>query len=186
MPACWPRSPTSDVRRLLLEVELGPILSPDVDPTAEFHVPNLWGLVKVRGRFGKLAGELEVDEHGEYRLDLKIDAASVDAGNRRRDKHPRSADFFDVDRHPEVGFRSTRVSDGPGDLLRVEGEFRAGGERLPLELEAAVRPAGADLEILTLVTVDQRLLGMTASALGMIRTPAVLIVHARLRRFASA
>ncbi|HEX3875031.1 MAG TPA: YceI family protein [Solirubrobacteraceae bacterium] len=153
--------------------------------TAEFHVPNLWGLVKVHGRFSRLAGQFEVDEHGEHRLDLKIDAASVETGNRRRDAHLRSADFFDVGRHPEIGFRSTRVTDGPGEMLRVEGELRAGGERIPLELEVAARRTGADLEILTMVTVDQRALGMTASPLRMIRTPTTLTVHARLQQSAS-
>lgn len=154
--------------------------------SAEFRVPNLWGLRKVRGRFGKLSGELEVDERGEHRLELKIDAASVDTGNRRRDRHLRSADFFDVDRHPEIGFRSIRVTEAAGDMLRVEGELRAAGERLPLELEAALRRTGAELEIIALASVDQRALGMTASPLRMIRTPAGLTVHARLRRSASA
>ncbi|HEY5197349.1 MAG TPA: YceI family protein [Solirubrobacteraceae bacterium] len=159
----------------------------ELDPsgsTAEFHVPNLWGLVKVHGRFAGLDGQLEVDEHGARRLHLKIDASSLDTGNRRRDRHLKSADFFDADGHPEVDFRSTRISDAPGGGLRVEGELRAGAGRVGIELAPTTRRTGDDIEIEAETTVDQRLLGMTASPLGMIRTPATLTVRARLRRVA--
>jgi polyisoprenoid-binding protein YceI len=159
----------------------------ELDPSgsiAEFRVPNLWGLVKVHGRFAALSGHLEADEHGDRRLQLTIDADSVDTGNSRRDKHLRSADFLDTASHPEIDFHSTRVTDGPGGDIRVEGELRAGAGRVQVELEPAIRRNGDQLEIEAETTVDQRVLGMTASPLRMIRTPATLTVHARLRRVA--
>jgi len=56
-----------------------------IDPahsSAEFRVPHFWGLVKVKGRFDRLDGWLEVDDNGSHRLELIIDATSVNTGHR--------------------------------------------------------------------------------------------------------
>jgi polyisoprenoid-binding protein YceI len=154
-----------------------------LDPSgssAEFRVPNVWGLASVNGRFQRLEGSLEVDDDDGWHMVLTVDAAGLDTGNPRRDKHLRSAAFFDVERHPVVRFRSRGVTDR-GGRLEVEGELEAGGERVPLQVEVAVEHAGGRLELDAAATVDQRLLGMTYSPLGAIRTPTALSVHARLR-----
>jgi polyisoprenoid-binding protein YceI len=155
-----------------------------LDPAAsraEFHVRTFWGLATVRGRFGRLAGAMDLDPAGRRRLELTLDAASLDTGNRRRDTHLRSADFFDAERHPEVRFRSTRVSEAGDGRLRVEGWLEAAGRRVELALEPSVTEDGDRLAVHAETTVDQRLLGMTYSRLG-IRSPARLAVHAALRR----
>jgi polyisoprenoid-binding protein YceI len=90
--------------------------------------------------------------------------------------------FFDTQTHPEVRFRSTSVSDAGEDRLRVEGELEVAGERVPLRLDPTIHQTDHQLDIEAATTVDQRLLGMTWSPLGMTRTPATLTVHARLRR----
>lgn len=148
---------------------------------AEFRVRTFWGLVTVRGHFDRLTGSFEVDAAGRRRMGLTIDAASLDTGNPRRDAHLRGADFFDCERHPELRFRSTRVTEAGDGRLRVEGELEAAGRRVSLELEPTVTRAGEDrLEIHAETTVDQRRLGMTFARFG-IRTPARLAVHATLR-----
>src|SRR5215469_14325455 len=78
--------------------------------SARFRVPHFWGLVGVKGHFRKVAGWLELDHDGNGRLELTIDAASLTTRNPWRDRHLRSADFFDADLHPQVRFTSTRVS----------------------------------------------------------------------------
>jgi polyisoprenoid-binding protein YceI len=156
-----------------------------LDPSgssAEFRVPNLWGLASVKGGFQRLDGWLEVDDDQQWRMDLTLDAASLDTGNRRRDAHLRSADFFDAENHPEVRFRSRIVNDHGGGRLHVEGELEAAGERARLQLEVTVTHADGGLELDATATVDQRQLGMTWSPLGVIRTPTAASVHARLRR----
>ncbi len=155
-------------------------LDPD-QSTAEFRVPNFWGLVKVKGRFESLSGWLEIDEQGGRRLELAIDATSLTTGNEKRDEHLRSADFFDTQRYPAVRFVSTSVGDAQDGRLRVEGELLAAGSRVMLELEPKVRHTAEKLEIDASTTVDQRELGMTFSPLGMTRTPTTLTVHAHLR-----
>ena len=150
--------------------------------SAEFRVPNVWGLASVKGRFQRLDGWLEVDDDHQWRMELTLDAASLDTGNRRRDRHLRSAAFFDVQHHPEVRFRSSSVNDHGGGRLHVEGELEAAGGRARLQVEATVKHADGRLDLDAAATVDQRQLGMTFSPLGMVRTPTALNVHARLRR----
>ena len=148
---------------------------------AEFRVPNYWGLGKVKGTFDRLHGWLEIGGDGRRRLELTIEADSLNTGNDKRDEHLKSADFFDTQRHPDVRFISTAVSDPVGGRLQVQGELLAAGNRVVLDLEPTVRENADEVQIDVSTTVDQRELGMTASPLGMIRTPTTLTVHAHLR-----
>lgn len=148
--------------------------------TAAFRVPNLWGLVRVKGRFERLSGWLELREQGERRLELTIDATSITTGNAKRDEHLRSRDFFDAERHPTVRFFSTSVGDPADGRIEVEGELLAAGHRVVLELEPTLRKTADRLQIDASARLDQRELGMTYSPLGMTRTPATLAVHAEL------
>ncbi len=149
---------------------------------AEFRVPHFWGLVSVKGHFDRLDGWLEVAENRQRRIELTIDAVSLDTGNRKRDQHLRSADFFDAEDHPEVRFESTSVTDAADGQLKIEGELQAAGKRVPVALQAAIQQTADYLELEAATTVDQRQLGMTWSPVGITRTPATLTVHARLRR----
>jgi polyisoprenoid-binding protein YceI len=155
-----------------------------LDPSAsraEFRVPSMWGLAFVRGRFQSLDGRLEVDDDHRWHMELRLDAAGLDTGNRRRDRHLRSADFFDVDHHPELRFRSSGVDDRGGGRLHVEGELEAAGGRTRLPVDVTFKHADGRLELNAAATVDQRKLGMTWSPLGVIGTPTTVRVHARLR-----
>jgi polyisoprenoid-binding protein YceI len=158
-------------------------LDPSVS-SVEFQVPHFWGLVTVTGRFERFDGNLEIDEHRQRQLTLTINAASVQTGIRRRDKHLRSSDFFDTDNHPEIHFRSTSVSDITDHRVRVEGELEAAGEHVTMILEPTIQQTNDQLQLDVTTTVDQRQLGMTWSPLGMTRTPVTLTVHASLRRLA--
>ncbi|MGH2849680.1 MAG: YceI family protein [Solirubrobacteraceae bacterium] len=150
--------------------------------TAKFSVPHFWGVIRVKGHFDRLDGWLETDASGRQRLELTIDAASLGTGNRQRDRHLRSADFFDTQHHPDVRFESTSVSDAGNGRLHVEGELVAAGNRVTLTLEPTVTRTGDRLQIDASAAIDQRELGMTWSPLGMAGTPTGVTVHAELRR----
>jgi polyisoprenoid-binding protein YceI len=65
---------------------------------------------KVRGRFTKYAGTLTLGEDLTSAIvDATIAAESIDTGTAQRDAHLRSADFFDVEKFPELKFRSKRI-----------------------------------------------------------------------------
>ena len=68
-------------------------------------------VTKVRGSFNEFAGSgyFDIDNPEATHLELVIQAASVDTRNEDRDNHLRSNDFFDMENHPTIEFRSTSV-----------------------------------------------------------------------------
>lgn len=79
---------------------------------------------KVRGRFAKYTGTVHLDEDlTKSRVEVTIDAASIDTGVADRDAHLRSADFFDVERFPSLTFRSTRVERIDDEKFRLLGSL---------------------------------------------------------------
>jgi polyisoprenoid-binding protein YceI len=145
----------------------------------EFRVKSLWGLTTVVGRFSRFDGSYTVGPTGRA-VELTVDAGSLQTGNRRRDEHLRSSDFFDVERHPHVRFTANEVTDAGDGVLRVHGDLEAAGNKVSQSLEAAVRRLDDELEVEAATTVDHRLLGMTWSPLGMLRSPSALRIKARL------
>lgn len=79
--------------------------------TVGFSVPILNGLSKVRGKFTDFTITLNHDEKDitKSSVNVVIKATSVDTGIEGRDKHLRTADFFDVEKFPEITFQSSRV-----------------------------------------------------------------------------
>ena len=112
--------------------------------SVDFTVKTMWGLIPVRGRFDRFAGLYEVGPNGTT-IELTIDADSIDTGNAKRDEHLRSTDFFDVDDHAQMRFRSTRVYAVGDEMLHVVGNLEVAGIAEPLEFAATVQPAGDGL-----------------------------------------
>lgn len=147
--------------------------------SAGFRVKLFWGLSTVRGRFDKLSGRLDLS--ADPAIELTIDAASVQTKNARRDRHLRSADFFDAENHPRVRFISDSL-DLQGRTLRVRGRLSARGSSIPLELEAQLHEVDDGLEIEATTTAPHRDLGMTFNWLGMIPQRSTVVVRALLVR----
>ncbi len=153
-----------------------------IDPTrssVEFHAQTLWGMATVEGRFERYDGTLDLQQNPV--IELTIDAASITTNLGFRDRHLRSADFFDVVNHRQVSF----VSDSAtleGERLHVRGRLHAAGKSIPLELDARLRRVGDELQIDARTYADHRKLGMSHGMLGMIPTPSELIFRGRLVR----
>jgi polyisoprenoid-binding protein YceI len=145
----------------------------------EFRVGNLWGLATVRGHFEDYHGRLDLS--ADPAVELTIGAASLETGNRRRDRHLRSADFFAADDHPQVRFASESVVER-GDTLRVRGRLLARGRSVPLELDARVRRVDGELAIEAGTTTPHRELGMTWSPFGVISPRSEVRVEGHLVR----
>jgi polyisoprenoid-binding protein YceI len=84
-----------------------------IDPghtTVEFSVKHMM-VSTTKGRFGGVSGTLVIDEQDPTRSSatVEIDATSVDTREERRDAHLKSADFFNVETHPQITFKSTRI-----------------------------------------------------------------------------
>jgi len=151
-----------------------------LDPTrssVEFHVRHFYGLMTVKGHFDRFAGTLDLE--GQPAIELTIDADSLDTKNSRRDKHLRSADFFDAAEQPEVRFVSDSATLN-GEKLSVRGQLHIRGTVAPLTFDATLRPVDAELEVEAVTQLDHRELGMTWSPLGILRAPSTLVVRGRL------
>lgn len=76
-----------------------------------FSVPIMNGLSKVKGKFTDFTVTLNVDEKDitKSTVNVVIKATSIDTGVENRDKHLRNADFFDVEKYPDITFQSSRI-----------------------------------------------------------------------------
>lgn len=90
----------------------------------------------VRGRFRQVDADLLIDEEHPERSHVvaRIDAASLDTGTPDRDAHLRSPDFLDVERYPEIVFRSNRVSLS-GDRIEIDGDLQIREVSHPITLK---------------------------------------------------
>src|SRR5689334_16782366 len=84
---------------------------------------TMWGLVTVKGSFNALSGQGEVKPDGTAQGTITLDAASLDTKHTKRDKHLRSADFFDVDHHPEITFAVQHAEARSDDTAQITGEL---------------------------------------------------------------
>jgi polyisoprenoid-binding protein YceI len=111
----------------------------DIDPVhsdVSFTVRHMM-VSKVRGRFGSFSGEIVTGEDiTASTVTASIDATSIDTGNDQRDGHVRSADFFDVENHPNWTYQAAGVK-AEGDDLVLEGDLTIKGvtRSVPLTLE---------------------------------------------------
>jgi polyisoprenoid-binding protein YceI len=138
-----------------------------------FRTGHFWGLIKVKGHFDDFEGRLDLS--ADPAIELTIDAASVHTGNRKRDEHLRSADFFDIENHGKVRFVSDSA-EPQGDGLKVRGRLFARDQSIPLELDAKVRVLDGELAIDASISALHRELGMTWSPLGMISARSELVL----------
>lgn len=102
--------------------------------SASFSARHL-GMSKVRGRFDTLDGTLTIaDDPTDSHVEVTIDASSISTNQPDRDAHLKSPDFLDVETHPELTFRSTRIT-RDGDDLTMEGDLTIRGVTQPVTLD---------------------------------------------------
>jgi polyisoprenoid-binding protein YceI len=95
------------------------------------------GVATVRGEFGQFDGSLEVGtDLASSKATGSVQAASVDTNQEPRDNHLRSADFFEVDKFPELTFSSTKIERVDDETVKITGDLTMHGETHPIELEA--------------------------------------------------
>lgn len=92
-----------------------------------FRVKHM-GLVDVPGYFRDFTGTINYDAKDVSKSSVEFTAkvTSVDTGVAPRDKHLRTADFFEVEKYPEMTFKSTKV-EKKGKNLQVTGDFTLKG-----------------------------------------------------------
>lgn len=131
---------------------------------------TMWGMVTVKGTFTGVTGEGEVQPDGTASGTITIDVASLDTKNAKRDKHLRSADLFDADRHPTITFAARNAAPGADDTVEIGGQLTVRGISRPQPVTGRVTEASADTVTLTAeFTVDRDQFDMGWNQMGMLR-----------------
>jgi polyisoprenoid-binding protein YceI len=109
----------------------------DIDPvhsTVGFTAKHAM-VATTRGNFSTFTGgaTIDVDTPESSVLWVDIDAATVSTGNEQRDGHLKSADFFHVEAHPHIAYKSTSVK-LDGDEAITLGDLTIAGTTHPVEV----------------------------------------------------
>ncbi len=102
-------------------------------------------ITKVRGAFKSYRGEIELDDSDMTRskVDVVIDASSIDTAEPKRDEHLRGSDFLDVSTYPTLRFVSKSIVK-QGSSYEVQGELTLHGVTRPVALKADFEGKGKD------------------------------------------
>jgi polyisoprenoid-binding protein YceI len=111
--------------------------------SVEFQVKHL-GIATVKGFFSDFEGTLETAGDGTLTARGNVKAASINTRNAQRDEHLRSADFFDVDNHPELSFESTSIEALDESSYRIVGQLTIRGVTNEIELHAVTQGVETD------------------------------------------
>jgi polyisoprenoid-binding protein YceI len=135
--------------------------------SAEFAVRHMM-ITTVRGKMPVKSAILTGDpsDPTTARVEAVLDPAGIDTGSPDRDNHLRSADFFDVAAHPEIVFRSTRLTPVGRDAYELAGELTMHGLTKPVVLQAEKEGEGKDpwggwrAGVTATTTIDRREWGL--------------------------
>ena len=93
-------------------------------------------VTKVRGVFHEWTGKVVIGETPEESsVEVALKAATVETGVEMRDKNLRSANFFEVEKYPEITFKSTKVEPTGKKTLRLTGDLTVKEVSRPLTLD---------------------------------------------------
>lgn len=111
-----------------------------IDPShssATFSIKHMM-IAKVHGGFEKMSGKLNYDptQPTKASIEVAIEAGSINTREAQRDAHLKSADFFDVEKYPQITFKSVKVEKS-SDQLKVVGDLTIHGvtKQVTLDME---------------------------------------------------
>ena len=115
--------------------------------SVEFTVRHMM-ISNVKGQFQKTTGTITANgnDPASAKIDVTIDASSVDTRVERRDAHLKSPDFLDVAKYPTITFKSTKVeADGP-NKWKMTGDLTVHGVTKPVVLD--VEGSGPPIQVM--------------------------------------
>ncbi len=122
----------------------------EIDPAhsaAQFSVRHMM-VSNVRGEFGKMSGWVNLDDKdlGRSTAEATIDTTTISTREPNRDKHLKSADFFDVEKYPAITFKSTSFKKVGPEKYKVAGDLTLHGVTKPIVLDVEAPDAVSKLQ----------------------------------------
>ena len=143
---------------------------------------SYWGLAPVNGVFREVSGNGTVAADGAVSGTVTVVAASVDTKVAKRDKHLRSADFFDTDNTPHITVAINGIQPAEQGVT-VTGSLTVRDRTRPLSFAAAVSLDGdAEITFDAEIPVNRADFGLTWNSLGMASMDNTITIHAVFTR----
>jgi polyisoprenoid-binding protein YceI len=116
----------------------------DMSHSRIFFDVNHRGYSTMHGRFADFGGNFvfDADNPAQSSLDVTIDPASIDMFHEGLNNHLKTADFFNVEQHPEMRFVSERVEVTDDGQFKVHGQFTMLGQTHPLAFDVKLNQTG--------------------------------------------
>lgn len=110
-----------------------------------FKIKHL-GYSWLEGRFDRFSGDFDFDDanSANNKVKVDIDVSSVDTNHAERDKHLRSARFFDTDKFPKASFVSTGWEDKGNGMAILKGKFTLRGVTKNIAIDVSQVGTGKD------------------------------------------
>ena len=101
-----------------------------------FAADHFGGLSVWRGKFTKSSGTVTLDREAKTgTVDVTIDAASIDTGNKKLDEHLAGNEFFDVTKYPTATYKGTQIKFDGDKPVEVIGSLTLHGVTKPVNLK---------------------------------------------------
>jgi polyisoprenoid-binding protein YceI len=101
----------------------------------QFKIKHLM-ISNVSGALKNFQAEVETEEEdfSTAKINLVAEMDSISTNNDQRDAHLRNSDFFEVEKYPELKFKSTKVERTDSDIFALHGELSLKGVTKPVKL----------------------------------------------------
>jgi len=101
----------------------------------EFSAKHL-GMMTVRGHFAEVTatGDIHPDDPNRTKVEATIKTASIRTHNEQRDNDLRSSNFLEIDKHPSITFKSTKIEPAGGNRYNLTGDLTIKGTTRPITL----------------------------------------------------
>ncbi len=132
---------------VLLSANMGWAATYDIDTVHSqvgFKIRHF--VAKTGGQFDKFSGKVTFDEKkpADMKAEATIETASINTANQKRDDHLRSPDFFNVEKHPQITFKSTKAEPQSDGSIKLTGDFTMLGVTKPVTLTVEVGGVAKD------------------------------------------
>jgi len=111
------------------------IIDPD-HTVAAFSIRHMM-IANVRGQFNRITGFIQMNSDNKeiIGIEARINTAGICTGIKKRDDHLRSPDFFDVEKYPEIIFKSTEITGNIERGIHAAGDLSIHGVTRPVTSE---------------------------------------------------